>query len=60
MILAILGTGVAVGAANGLIYVFGRVPHPFIVTLASLSIVSGIALWASNGSRSPECRTPSR
>ena len=43
-----------------IVYVFGRVPHAFIVTLASLSIVSGIALWASNGSRSPECRTRSR
>jgi ribose transport system permease protein len=53
VILAILGTGVAVGAANGLVYVFGRVPHPFIVTLASLSIVSGIALWAANGQPIP-------
>ena len=49
VILAILGTGLAVGLANGLVYVVGRVPHPFIVTLASLSIVRGIALWASNG-----------
>ena len=24
-------------------------PHPFIVTLATLSIVRGIALWASDG-----------
>jgi ribose transport system permease protein len=53
VILAILGTGVAVGAANGVVYVFGRVPHAFIVTLASLSIVSGIALWASNGTPIP-------
>jgi ribose transport system permease protein len=53
VILAILGTGVAVGAANGLVYVFGRVPHPFIVTLASLSIVSGIALWAAHGQPIP-------
>jgi ribose transport system permease protein len=53
VILAILGTGVAVGAANGLVYVFGRVPHPFIVTLASLSIVSGIALWAADGQPIP-------
>jgi ribose transport system permease protein len=29
--------------------VVGRVPHPFIVTLASLSIVRGLALWAANG-----------
>jgi ribose transport system permease protein len=49
VILAILGTGVAVGLANGVIYVWGRVPHPFIVTLATLSIVRGIALWAANG-----------
>ena len=49
VVAAILGTGLAVGAANGLIFVFGRVPHPFIVTLATLSIVRGIALWASDG-----------
>ena len=50
VILAILAVGVAVGAANGLIFVLGRIPHPFIVTLATLSIVRGIALWAANGS----------
>ena len=49
VILAILGTGLAVGLANGLVFVVGRVPHPFIVTLASLSIVRGLALWAANG-----------
>ena len=49
VIAAILGTGVAVGATNGLIYVYGRVPHPFIVTLATFSIASGLALWAANG-----------
>jgi ribose transport system permease protein len=27
VVAAILGTGVAVGAANGLVYVYGRVPH---------------------------------
>jgi ribose transport system permease protein len=53
VILAILGTGVTVGAANGVVYVFGRVPHPFIVTLASLSVVSGIALWAAQGQPVP-------
>lgn len=41
--------GAAVGLANGLIYVIGRVPHPFIVTLATLSLVRGLALWASDG-----------
>jgi ribose transport system permease protein len=49
VVLAILGTGLAVGLANGLIYVVGRIPHPFIVTLATLSIVRGIALWAAHG-----------
>lgn len=49
VVLAILGVGLAVGLANGLVFVVGRIPHPFIVTLASLSIVRGIALWAGNG-----------
>jgi ribose transport system permease protein len=49
VVAAILGTGLAVGLVNGLVFVYGRVPHPFIVTLATLSIVRGIALWASNG-----------
>ena len=52
-IAAILGTGLAVGTANGLIFVYGRVPHPFIVTLATLSIVRGLALWAANGTLIP-------
>ena len=50
---AILGTGLAVGALNGIIFVYGRVPHAFIVTLATLSIVRGIALWASDGTLIP-------
>jgi ribose transport system permease protein len=49
VILAILGTGLAVGLCNGIVLVLGRVPHPFIVTLASLSIVRGLALWAASG-----------
>ncbi len=28
VIAAILGTGLAVGAVNGLVFVYGRVPHP--------------------------------
>jgi ribose transport system permease protein len=38
-----------VGLFNGLVYVCGRVPHPFIVTLATLSGVRGLALWAASG-----------
>jgi ribose transport system permease protein len=49
VVLTILGVGLAVGLANGIVFVAGRIPHPFIVTLASLSIVRGIALWAGNG-----------
>jgi ribose transport system permease protein len=48
-ILAMLGAGVAVGAVNGLFYVFGRLPHPFIITLATLSIARGAALGLSGG-----------
>ena len=61
VILAILGTGVAVGAANGLIFVFGRVPHAFIVTLASAQHRQrDRALGSRTDSRSPGCRTRSR
>jgi len=49
VIAVIVGTGCAVGLVNGLVFVYGRVPHAFIVTLATLSIVRGMALWAGNG-----------
>jgi ribose transport system permease protein len=42
--LAMLLSGAFVGAVNGLVYVFGRLPHPFIITLATLSIARGLAL----------------
>ncbi|MEO8263410.1 MAG: ABC transporter permease, partial [Pseudolysinimonas sp.] len=48
-ILAMIVTGALVGAANGFGYVFGRLPHPFIVTLATLSIARGLALGLSGG-----------
>lgn len=41
--------GAAVGAVNGLVYVYGRLPHPFIITLATLSIARGLALELSIG-----------
>ena len=51
--LLVMGTmilsGAAVGAVNGLVYVFGRLPHPFIITLATLSIARGLALELSIG-----------
>ena len=42
--IAMLLSGAAVGAINGLVYVFGRLPHAFIITLAMLSICRGLAL----------------
>jgi ribose transport system permease protein len=49
VVAAMLLTGASVGAANGLIYVFGRLPHPFIITLASLSVCRGLALQLAIG-----------
>jgi ribose transport system permease protein len=45
---AALATGCAVGAVNGLLYVKGRLPHPFIPTLATLTAASGLALYLSH------------
>jgi ribose transport system permease protein len=53
VILVILGTGLGVGLVNGAVFVWGRIPHPFIVTLATFSIARGIALWAANGTLIP-------
>lgn len=49
VMLAMVLTGAAVGAVNGIVYVFGRLPHPFIVTLATLSICRGLALELAPG-----------
>ncbi|MFC7278651.1 ABC transporter permease [Paractinoplanes rhizophilus] len=49
VILAMLATGAAVGVVNGVVLVWGRLPHPFIMTLAMLSIARGLALWLSGG-----------
>ena len=53
VILAMLLSGAAVGAVNGLAYVFGRLPHPFIITLATLSIAKGLALELAQGRAMP-------
>jgi ribose transport system permease protein len=45
---AALGTGTAVGLVNGVLYVKGRLPHPFIPTLAMLTAASGLALYLSH------------
>jgi ribose transport system permease protein len=49
VILAMLLTGTLVGAFNGAAFVYGRLPHPFIVTIATLSIARGLALWLAGG-----------
>jgi ribose transport system permease protein len=46
---AMIGAGALVGAVNGLVYVYGRLPHPFIITLATLSICRGLALEIAPG-----------
>ena len=45
-------TGVAVGAVNGIVFVKGRLPHAFIITLATLSIARGFGCGSRTGSRS--------
>lgn len=49
VIVAMLATGLLVGAVNGIVYVKGRLPHPFVITLAMLSIARGLALWLAGG-----------
>lgn len=48
-IFAMLGAGAFIGAINGFGYVFGKLPHPFIITLATLSVARGAALWIADG-----------
>ena len=49
VMLAILGSATLVGAINGVVFVYGRLPHPFIITLAMLSICRGLALELAIG-----------
>ena len=49
IVAVMLATGLTVGLVNGVVYVWGRMPHPFIVTLASLSVARGLALWLADG-----------
>jgi ribose transport system permease protein len=49
IVAVMVATGLTVGLVNGVVYVWGRMPHPFIVTLASLSVARGLALWLANG-----------
>jgi ribose transport system permease protein len=49
IVVVMVATGLTVGLINGVVYVWGRMPHPFIVTLASLSVARGLALWLADG-----------
>jgi ribose transport system permease protein len=49
VIATMIAVGGLVGAVNGLVYVYGRLPHPFIITLATLSICRGLALEIAPG-----------
>jgi ribose transport system permease protein len=49
VIAVMLATGATVGFVNGAGYVWGRLPHPFIITLATLSIARGLALRFAGG-----------
>ena len=49
VVAAILATGLVVGLVNGVVFVKGRLPHAFIITLATLSIARGLALWLAGG-----------
>ncbi|WP_246694284.1 ABC transporter permease [Mesorhizobium sp. M2E.F.Ca.ET.209.01.1.1] len=53
VIAVMIVSGAAVGAVNGGFYVFGRLPHPFIITLATLSIAKGLALQLADGRAIP-------
>jgi ribose transport system permease protein len=59
-LLTMIGTGVAIGVINGVLLVKGRLPHPFIVTLAMLSAASGLALVISDGRAIPDMPTAIR
>jgi ribose transport system permease protein len=60
VILTMLLTGATVGVVNGVIYVWGRLPHPFIVTLATLSVARGLALELQGGEAIPGMPTAVR
>ncbi len=52
-----MGAGAALGAVNGLIYVFGRIPS-FVVTLGALSVFTGAA-WEILQGRALRFASPS-
>jgi ribose transport system permease protein len=53
VIAAMVSCGALVGLINGSVYIFGRLPHPFIITLATLSVAKGLALELAGGRALP-------
>jgi ribose transport system permease protein len=53
IVAVMLATGLTVGFVNGFVFVWGRLPHPFIITLATLSIARGLALELAGGAAIP-------
>jgi ribose transport system permease protein len=49
VILVMVATGAFVGLVNGLVFVKLKIPHPFITTLAMMSVARGVALVISDG-----------
>jgi ribose transport system permease protein len=49
-----LAAGSAAGLLNGLAFVKGRIPHPFIVTLATLGALRGLAYILTDGDVVPD------
>lgn len=43
VLLAMVGMTACIGLLNGLVLIYGRMPHPFIVTIGSYSILRGLA-----------------
>lgn len=53
VVMVMVAVGLVVGIVNGSVYVLGRIPHPFIVTLAMLSIVQSIGTVITHGQPLP-------
>lgn len=49
VVTAMLAATAGIGFVNGFVYVKGRLPHPFIVTLGMLSIARGVAFVLADG-----------
>ena len=49
-----VGVAAAAGLLNGTAFVKGRIAHPFIVTLATLGVLRGVAFILSDGDTIPE------